>query len=207
MVTADVEIKICGLTNRDDAAAALGAGADYLGFVLYAESPRGIRATQLRRILDKAGEIRNAVGVFVNRPRAEVLKIAEDCGLCAVQIHGDEAAEEFKDMPLPVWRALRLKGGECIPEPSAWPAERYVADASAPGLYGGTGLKTDWTAAAALARSRKVMLAGGLTPENVADAVRTVRPAGVDVAGGVEQLPGRKDRRKIEAFIRAARSA
>jgi phosphoribosylanthranilate isomerase len=127
--------------------------------------------------------------------------------LYAVQIHGDETAGEFRGAGLTVWRAVRLGGGTYRPDPASWPAERYVVDAAVPGQYGGTGRPADWQAASALARRFPVMLAGGLTPRNVADAVRAVRPVGVDVASGVEIEPGRKDRRKVAAFIGAARQA
>lgn len=187
--------------------AALDLGADYLGFVLYAKSPRGISPTKLFGILDKVDGIRNAVGVFVNRPRAEVARIVSDCGLCAAQIHGDEAADEFQGLAWPVWRAVGLKAGNCRPDPADWPATRYVVDAAVTGLYGGTGKTADWAAAADLAARHPVMLAGGLTPDNVGDAIRTVRPVGVDVASGVEAEPGRKDLGKMRAFIQAARSA
>lgn len=199
------EIKICGLTNDADAAAALKLGADYLGFVLYAGSPRGISAGKLALILDKLDSNARAIGVFVNRPRNEVEKIAVDCGLYAVQIHGDEDPRDFADMPLFLWRAVRLDHGKCTPRPESWPVQRYVIDATVPGQYGGTGVPADWAEASKLARRHPVMLAGGLTPANVADAVRIVKPVGVDVASGVEAAPGRKDHTKLAAFVCNAR--
>ena len=202
-----VEVKICGLTNRDDAQVALNAGADYLGFVLYPKSPRGITALQLAAILDRLQGAWNAVGVFVNERRDVVEQVARDCRLRAVQLHGDEEFEEFKDMPTPVWRALRVQAGEAGPAPNAWPAQRYVVDAAVQGQYGGTGVVADWEAASRLAARWPVMLSGGLTPENVAEAIRIVSPAGVNVSSGVEALPGRKDWEKLRRFIDAARGA
>lgn len=201
-----LDIKICGLTNLEDARAALEAGADFLGFVLYRKSPRGISAAALRRILDRLPGAPKAIGVFVNEVREEVIRIAEDCGLYAVQVHGDEAADELLPLPARVWRAVRLGRNRLEPAPKSWPAERYVLDAAAPGMYGGTGQKVDWVRAAAAARKYPLMLAGGLTPENVAEAIRQVRPRGVDVAGGVEKAPGKKDHAKLEAFVAAARN-
>ncbi len=201
-----LDIKICGLTNLADAQAAWEAGADFLGFVLYRRSPRGTAAGTLRRIVDRLPAKARCIGVFVNAPREEVLRVAADCGLYAVQLHGDEDAREFERCPVRLWRAVRLARGGPRPVPGSWPAERYVLDAAAPGMYGGTGRKVDWARAAALARKDQVMLAGGLTPANVAEAIRRVRPLGVDVAGGVEKSPGKKDHRKLQAFIKAVQN-
>ena len=201
-----VKVKICGLTNSDDAMAALDLRADYIGFILYSESPRWITFAKLAHILDKVDRTRKAIGVFVNEPRANVEKIAVDCGLYAVQIHGDEEPEEFVDMPVPVWRAVRFRNGSFMPPPEKWRAERYVVDAAVPGLYGGTGVAADWHEAATLAAGYPVMLAGGLTPENVGEAVRIVKPLGVDVASGVETEPGEKSYTKMKQFIEAVKS-
>lgn len=201
-----MDVKICGLTNLDDARAALEAGADYLGFVLYPKSPRGITMVKLARIADSLPREARLVGIFVNESRETVERVASVCRLHAVQIHGDESPETFAGLAWPVWRAVRWQDAGWRPAPGGWSAERYVADAPSPG-YGGTGECGDWTAAAALARQQRVMLAGGLTPDNVVAAIRAVHPLGVDVASGVEQAPGRKDVRKVEAFVRRAREA
>lgn len=195
------------MTNRDDARAALDAGADYLGFVLYAKSPRYVSPGDLRRLLERDGGLTRAVGVFVNMPAREVAVVADDCGLVAVQVHGDEAAAGFTELARPVWRALRLEAGVWHPPPARWPAVRYVVDAAVAGQYGGTGTLADWDAAATLAETQAIMLSGGLTPTNVADGIRRVRPVGVDVSSGVEASPGRKDHRKIRDFVQAAREA
>ncbi len=200
-------IKICGLTTFDDALAALEAGADYLGFVTYSKSPRGIDATVLRAICEKLPVGTRTVGVFVNASRAAVETVACDCGLTVVQLHGDELGEVFQGLYWPLWRAVRLSGGLCRPDPGNWPAERYVVDAAPTGVYGGAGQTADWGAAADFARRYAMILAGGLTPENVSGAVCAVRPAGVDVASGVEAAPGRKDRMRVKLFIERARAA
>lgn len=198
-------MKICGLTNRDDAMFALEYGADYIGFVLYEGSPRGITGNRLFHMLGGIDVDRKAVGVFVNETREEVIKIAGDCGLYAVQLHGDEVADDFPGMPIEVWRALRVDGDICVPEIQEWPAGRYVIDAHVPGIYGGTGTLADWDRSAELACEYSVMLSGGLTPDNVAEAVKKVCPAGVDTSSGVEAGPGRKDRNKVRDFIRTAK--
>lgn len=202
-----IEIKICGLTNPDDAAAAAAAGADYLGFVFYPASPRAVSAEDVIRILDAVPVPVRAVGVFVNASPTEVIGIAGLCGLYAVQLHGDESAAPFEHLRVRLWRALRVSAAGCSPDPDKWPASRYVVDAAAPGLYGGTGVLADWERAAQLAMERPVLLAGGLTPDNVGDAVRAVHPWGVDVVSGVEAAPGRKDLERMSAFIRRARAA
>lgn len=201
-----VSIKICGLTTLDDARWAVEAGADYLGFVLYRKSPRYIAAPRLQAIAESLPERIRLVGVFVNEEPAIVGQLAHACRLHAVQVHGDEEAGDFAGMPVPVWRAVRLVGGRWTPEPAAWTVDRYVMDATTPG-YGGSGVRVDWDEAAGFARTRRAMLAGGLDETNVAEAIRRVRPLGVDVSSGVESSPGVKDHRKVTAFIEAARAA
>lgn len=201
-----VEVKICGITNLEDARAALELGADYLGFVLYPKSPRYITGSALAAILDKLPGTCRAVGVFVNDSRSVVASVATECRLHAVQLHGDECATDFPEMPVPVWRAVWLRDKVWTPTPDDWAVDRYVVDAAAKGVYGGAGRSADWKAAAAFATQHRIMLAGGLTPDNVAKAIRAVNPAGVDVVSGVESKPGKKDLRKVAAFVRKAKS-
>lgn len=199
-------VKICGLTNLDDARQALDAGADYLGFVLYAKSPRCLSAQELGRIAGRLPGTARKVGVFVNESPARIREIAGDCGLSAVQLHGDELPGDYRDVGAPLWRAIRLQDGTWCPAPGDWTVERYVMDAFSP-AYGGSGMTLDWAAAGAFAGRQRAMLAGGLTEDNVGEAIRLVKPLGVDVASGVELVPGRKDHAKVVAFIRAARAA
>lgn len=199
-------IKICGLTNLDDARWAIEAGADYLGFVLYQNSPRCVSVKELSRLTEAlAGTIRT-VGVFVNEAPVFVKEVAQACGLSVVQLHGDENPGDYDDVGITLWRALRLQGGKWNPDPRNWAAERFVLDADSR-VYGGTGMTVDWDVAGTFSARHRVMLAGGLTVDNVGDAVRCVRPLGVDVSSGVELAPGRKDHKKVAAFIRAAREA
>lgn len=200
-----MDIKVCGLTCLDDARRALDYGADCLGFVLYGKSPRSVSRMAMLRLLDRLDVPGVAVAVLVNETRAFAESLARDGALRAVQLHGDEQAVDFVGFPLRLWRAMRFEAGRPCPDPEAWKAERFVVDAHVPDLRGGTGVTADWPAAADLARRWPVMLAGGLTPVNVAEAIRRVRPAGVDVASGVEQAPGRKDPVALREFIRIAR--
>ena len=201
-----VEVKICGLTNLEDAQVALESGADYLGFVTYAPSKRSISIEALQALRAELPTDARCIGVFVNETRDDVLRAAERCNLYAVQIHGDESASHFTHMPLPVWRAIAVSEKGFSPDPSQWPATRYVADAAVPGEYGGTGESADWTLSAELSRHVPLMLAGGLNSDNVAAAIAQVQPAGVDVASGVEAEPGRKNHSELTAFIRNAKN-
>ncbi|OGD22869.1 MAG: hypothetical protein A2W03_06070 [Candidatus Aminicenantes bacterium RBG_16_63_16] len=201
-----IAVKICGLTNAEDALFALEQGADYLGFVLYRGSPRGLAPDALEALRGRLPAGCRCVGVFVGAPQAEVIRVATQCRLHAVQIHGDEDASEFKDCPVPLWRAVRFVEGRWRPDPVGWVAARWVIDAPAQ-AYGGSGRLADWAAAAEFARGHSAMLAGGLNAGNVAGAIRAVAPAGVDVSSGVEREPGRKDPAKVRAFIAAARGA
>lgn len=198
-----VEVKICGMTNIDDARAAIAMGADYIGFVFYAKSPRHVSPAQVAGIVRELGSGVRAVGVFVNETREKALEIAGKCGLYAVQLHGDELPADFTAAPIPIWRAIKFFKNLWTPDPAAWNAERYLIDATVSGIYGGSGVKADWREAADLAGRVKVMLAGGLTPDNVSEAISAVRPAGVDVVSGVEAEPGKKDHGKMKSFIAA----
>lgn len=199
-----MDVKICGLTNIDDARWALEAGADYLGFVLYSKSPRCVTIPELRRIADGLPETARLVGVFVNEAPILIKQVVEACQLTAVQLHGDEDPGEYLDLHVPVWRAVRYQDRIWTPDPSAWSTDRFVMDAASP-AYGGTGMTVDWNAAADFAAHHPAMLAGGLDPDTVADAIRSVRPMGVDVSSGVEIKPGMKDLKKVAAFIEAVR--
>jgi phosphoribosylanthranilate isomerase len=199
-------IKICGLTTLDDARFAVEQGATYLGFVLYRKSPRCVTPKHLCRIVSKLPRGVRAVGVFVNEDPDAVRQVVEDCGLFAIQLHGDETPVAFAGMPVPIWRAVRWGEGQWAPNPAMWSPELFVMDAASE-LYGGSGMVVDWGVAAEFALRHRTLLAGGLTPDNVAEAIEKVRPTGVDVSSGVEVSPGRKDHRKILEFIHAARKA
>ncbi|GBD08256.1 N-(5'-phosphoribosyl)anthranilate isomerase [Candidatus Thermoflexus japonica] len=214
-------VKICGITGLEDARMAIEAGADALGFVLYPKSPRFIPPEQAAAIAvsvrREAPHIR-LVGVFVNEPISRVRSLMARIGLDWAQLHGEEPPEivaALADRAYKVLR-LRLRTADGIPTDLPDP-ERYRSrlpdgptlgvDAWHPTAYGGTGRQADWEVAAIWARTHRLLLGGGLTPENVADAIAQVRPWGVDVSSGVEREPGRKDPEKVWAFVTRAREA
>ncbi len=236
------KIKICGITNLNDALAAIDAGADLLGFNFYPKSPRCIDVGLCRGITSK---LRNRsahvifVGVFVNMPVAEVHAVMETCGLELAQLHGDETPEMLDALQGHAFKAIRLSASlqeQTTPQPSdslkfvyqffqsapasastsaaqsvdpfirsAPASARYPAllvDAAVKGFYGGSGVVANWSAAAELSKQVPLLLAGGLTPENIGAAVRQVHPWGVDVASGVEASPGKKDAGKMKQFVK-----
>lgn len=200
------EIKICGLTNLADALWALEQGADYLGFVLYRRSVRGIDVQAFREICKGLPREALVVAVVVNEDAGVLQELVRTCPLHAIQYHGDEEGGSLAPGGVATWRAVRLEQSVWKPDPGSWEAERFVMDAAGSG-YGGSGRVIDWNAARDFAVRRRAMLAGGLGPRNVAEAICAVRPFGVDTASGVEAAPGRKDGGKVAEFISTAREA
>lgn len=200
-----LRVKICGITTAQDALHAAECGADAVGLVFYGKSPRCISPAMGRQIVAALPPFVTAVGLFVNEEPETVLEIARFCGLGALQLHGDELPDACSFPPYRTIKALRVKGEETLRDLSAWPVSALLLDAWSADSYGGTGHRFDWLLAARAAREHRVVLAGGLTAQNVVEAVRTVRPYGVDVSSGVEAAPGRKDPEKVAAFIRAAK--
>ena len=211
-------IKICGITNLDDAQAAAHAGADALGLNFYPRSKRHISAELARDIIAAipAGIVK--VGLFVNSSAGDVCRLFDELGLDLIQLHGDEPPDFLPQLGhRPVMRAFRvgLDGLRPVIEYLHRCTELNVSpvltllDSAVQGAYGGTGQTLDWNLAqqyVAQPNLPPLVLAGGLTPGNVAEAIRTVRPAAVDVASGVESRPGRKDPAMVEAFVQAARA-
>ncbi|MCO6059456.1 phosphoribosylanthranilate isomerase [Pseudomonas sp. MOB-449] len=202
-----VRIKICGITRIEDALAAVAAGADAIGLVFYAKSPRAVTAPQARAIVAALPPFVTSVGLFVDMPRDELRQVLAEVPLDLLQFHGDETPEDCSGYGRPYIKALRVRPGDDVAAAIArYPdASGVLLDTYVPGTPGGTGEAFDWTLVPQDA-ARPVILAGGLTPENVADAVRQVRPYAVDVSGGVEASKGIKDAAKIQAFIQQARS-
>lgn len=207
-----MKIKICGITHLDDALAALDAGADMLGFNFYPPSPRHITRTacaELVAALRGHGHNATLVGVFVNTPPAAVAATLDECGLDLAQLSGDEPPEQLALLGERAFKAIRPRSADEARRLAASYAVRtappalLVDAAVGAGQFGGTGRPGDQDAARALAAQYPILLAGGLRPENVAAAVAAVHPWGVDVASGVESLPGRKDAAKIIALVRA----
>lgn len=199
-----VRVKICGITSREDAWAAVDAGADALGFVL-AGGPRHATPETVRGICRGLPPHITRVGVFVDESAAEVLSVMESCGLDRAQLHGVEGPDVLAALAGRAYKAFRLgTGGRCIPDMKAYDSDGWILlDALVDGVAGGTGRTCDWDAARSIARSRSVILAGGLDPENVERAIGLVGPCGVDVSSGVEKSPGRKDPVRIREFIDA----
>jgi phosphoribosylanthranilate isomerase len=203
------KVKICGITNVEDALAAVEAGADAIGFVFHHGSPRRVTADVIKRIIAQVPPFVLPVGVFVNEDIKIVRDLMDDCGLAIAQLHGDEAAAYCDLLGRPVLKAIRLKDRGSLLSLAEYTGRSrvrgFVLDAFSAVSYGGTGQVTDWSLAAEAAKTVPVVLAGGLTPANVAEAVQRVKPYGVDVSSGVESRPGRKDHEKIRAFIKAAK--
>jgi phosphoribosylanthranilate isomerase len=200
-----VRSKICGITRIEDALAAVEAGADAIGLVFYAKSPRAVSVQQARAIIKALPPFVTTVGLFVNASRCELGEILDAVPLDLLQFHGDETAEECEGWHRPYIKALRVKAGDdiaaavrCLPE-RQWCAARYLCRRRSRRNRPGLRLVTD----SATSLSKPLILAGGLTPDNVADAVARVRPYAVDVSGGVEASKGIKDHAKVQAFINA----
>ena len=210
------KIKICGIKTLNDALAAIEAGADYLGFNFYPKSVRFIEKdayADITSVLKKEHPHIKPVGVFVNSTVEEINEILRTCSLDLAQLHGDETPEMVMSFNNKAFKAIRLSTDSetdlrtitDFAELRQGVAPSLLIDAAVKGVYGGSGVTADWNGAAELAKKYPLLLAGGLTPENVADAVRRVKPWGVDVASGVESAPGKKDARKMVAFVNKIR--
>jgi phosphoribosylanthranilate isomerase len=201
------KVKICGITNLQDALFAAEAGADALGFVFYARSPRYIVPDRAREIVLRLSPFVAKVGVFVNEELDRVREVMAYCHLDYAQLHGDETPEQVAALAPRAIKAVRVRSAADVEQLSAYQAAAYLLDAYHPTKPGGTGETWDWELAATAKRYGPVILAGGLTPENVGDAIEQVHPYAVDVSSGVEAAPGIKDRQKVQRFIMAAKGA
>jgi phosphoribosylanthranilate isomerase len=196
-------VKICGITRADDAAAAVAAGAAAVGFVFWPGSPRFIDPFRARKIGAGLPPFVTTVGVFVNQPLEYVNSVTKLVRLGAVQLHGDETPEYAAAIVAPIIKAIPLEAAD-EGAVAVWAADTLLLlDVHDPVRHGGTGRTIDWSVAAGVAARRKVLLAGGLTPDNVADAVGRVRPFGIDVSSGVERAPGIKDHQRLRALFEA----
>jgi phosphoribosylanthranilate isomerase len=194
-------VKICGITRREDAEIAVAHGAAAIGFVFWPESPRFVDPYRARQIAAVLPPFVSTVGVFVNQSSEYINGVASVVPLAAIQLHGDEPPALAALLSRPVMKAVTQVDGAAV---DVWPAHvTLLVDAHDPIKHGGTGARADWHAAASLARRRRVFLAGGLTADNVADAIAEVRPFGIDVSSGVESSPGVKDERRIAALFNA----
>lgn len=202
-----VKVKICGITSAADALAAAEAGADALGFMFYEKSPRHISVRQAAEITRELSPFVLKVGVFVDAPEDLVMRAIGDCGLNLLQFHGNESPEYCTQFGLMSMKAFRIRDAESLKQLPEYPTDAWLLDGYVPDKLGGTGERFNWDLAIEAKKAgRPIFLAGGLTPANVAEAVRKVQPFGVDVSSGVESEPGRKDHAKVREFIKAAKS-
>jgi phosphoribosylanthranilate isomerase len=203
-----IKVKICGITNIDDAVAAVDFGADALGFVFFKKSPRYISHVDAAAIINKLPSFTTTIGVFVNEKPEQVEKIIDLTHIDAVQLHGNEPPE-MCDISRRVIKAIRVKSLESLDPLINYKdkVSAFMLDTFTPDILGGTGQIFNWDIAVYAKQFGRIILAGGLTPDNVAAAIRRVRPYGVDVSSGVESKKGKKDHKKMKSFIERAKGA
>jgi phosphoribosylanthranilate isomerase len=201
------KVKICGITTVADGLMAAEAGADALGFVFYEKSPRHLQPDEAAEIIKNLPPFVQVVGLFVNSPIDYVNAVADRCRLDMVQLHGDEQPEYCSGVNRRIIKAFRIKDAASLAPLKQFRVAGHLLDAYSQKAYGGTGTTFDWGTAAEAAKTNRIILAGGLDPDNVAEAIRRVCPYAVDVSSGVEISPGIKDREKVTEFIRRAKAA
>ncbi len=202
-----VKVKICGITNQKDAFAALDAGADALGFVFYNGSPRNIAREDAARIIEQLPPFIQTVGLFVNESIETINNITDLCGLDVIQLHGDETPQFCNSINRRVIKALRIKDISSLEPLESFNVAGMLLDAWSPSEQGGTGRTFNWDIAEIASQKKQIILAGGLSPDNVTEAIRKVRPYAVDVSSGVESSPGVKDHMLLRDFIRKAKES
>jgi phosphoribosylanthranilate isomerase len=199
-------IKICGITNIADALKAVELGADALGFNFYPKSPRFVSEEAAREIIRKLPPFLVLVGIFVNEPSEMIRKILESTGIQAIQLQGDESPDFCSQFSQPIIKAIRIKDQNSMKTIEDYRVSALLLDCYSPGHYGGSGKAFDWSLAVEARKYGRIILAGGLGPDNITEAIREVKPYGVDVCSGVEKEPGKKDHKKLKAFIQTVRS-
>ncbi|HYA12861.1 MAG TPA: phosphoribosylanthranilate isomerase [Syntrophales bacterium] len=202
-----MEIKICGITNLEDAANACACGADALGFIFYEKSPRYITPETAKHIIENIPNAVIKVGVFVNHDTKTLRDIYEFCGLDLIQLHGDESPEYCSKFPASILiKAFSPRSDDDISIVKSYPVKAILIDARKPGLYGGTGKKSNWQMALKLKEMYPLILSGGLNPDNILEAIDVVSPNAVDVCSGVEVSPRKKDSEKMKIIVNKAHS-
>ena len=203
-----MKIKICGITNVEDAALCVEAGADALGFIFVEGTPRFVTAARAAAIIAGLPPFVTPVGVFWDHAPGHVKAVAEECRLGALQFHGDEAPETLSQYRLPVIKTIKVGGEADLERMARYDPAALLLDSTARGSEGEARVPISWTLARrAVTAGRRIVLSAGLTPDNVAAAIGVVGPYAVDVDSGVEAVPGRKDPDKVRRFVHAARSA
>ena len=205
-----VKVKICGITNLKDARHAVESGADFIGFNFYKRSPRYITPSAARRILRRLPQKVKSVGIFVNEPEEKMLAVARQTGLNYLQLHGEESPQTVARLKrtLPVIKAVRVRNSLSIAKLARYThAAAFLLDGFDRRQHGGSGKSFKWDIARRAKPAGHIFLAGGLTPDNVASAIRSARPYAVDVSSGVEAKPGKKDPALVASFMRAVRAA
>lgn len=199
-----VRAKICGITNREDALCAVNCGADALGFIFYEKSPRYVAPEKAAEIICDLPPFVTPVGVFVNAPHIDAtVKLA---GLRAIQLHGDEPPEACLGHEVPVIRTLRVGNEFDALALRSYPVHTFLLDTARAGSYGGTGETFDWAKAREAKNYGRIILSGGLNPDNVREAIEQVAPYAVDTSSGVEAEPGKKDHKKVRNFLTRAKA-
>ena len=197
-----VKVKICGMTNLKDVKVAVDGGVDAVGFIFYKKSPRSVTMQAVREIVLELPPFVDSVGVFVNETAEQINKIADHCKLDRVQLHGDESPAFCKKIRRRVIKAIRVKDIQSLKKLSDYPVSSFLLDTFSEDQYGGTGRVFDWNLAYPAKKYGPIILAGGLTPINVHQAIQRIQPYGVDVCSGVESQPGIKDHKKMKAFLK-----
>lgn len=201
-----VRIKVCGITKLEDALVAAELGADALGFIFYKKSKRYIDPEKAAGIVAQLPPFISTVGVFVNQDLDQIQTVRETAGIDAVQLHGDETPELCSKIPPRVIKAIRIRDGVDAKAVELYPVQAILFDKHADDMYGGTGKSFDWGVLSGVKISKRIILSGGLTHENVLEAIMMVRPYAVDVSSGVEDSPGNKNHLKLRKFIEAVKN-
>ena len=197
-----VKVKICGMTNLKDVKVAVDSGVDAVGFIFYKKSPRSVTMQAVRKIVLELPPFVDSVGVFVNETAEQINKIADRCNLDRVQLHGNESPTFCKKIRRRVIKAIRVKDIQSLKKLSDYPVSSFLLDTFSEDQYGGTGRVFDWNLAYPAKKYGPIILAGGLTPNNVRQAIQRIQPYGVDVCSGVESQPGIKDHKKMQIFLK-----
>lgn len=201
------QVKICGITNEEDALYAVHCGAAALGFIFYPSSPRYIKPEDARKIITVLPDDLVKIGVFVNEKAAEIKRVIKYCALDMIQLHGDESLEYCQDFPADrIIKAVELKNEDDLNHALNYAVAALLVDSRHAGLYGGTGKKANWKLASRIKNKKSLILSGGLNEGNVAEALQTVAPAALDINSGVELIPGKKDHAKLARIFDIVRA-